>query len=260
MRFLQFYFGLPLAMIILCVAVLPLYYKIKVYTAYEYLEHRFDKKTRLLATGLFLVQRGLAAGLTIYAPALILSSVLGWSLKTTCLLIGILVIIYTVAGGAKAVSQTQKQQMAVIFVGMVFAFGYLIYSLPTDISFSSALGIAGAMDKLNVVDYSFDAGNRYNIWSGLLGGMFLALSYFGTDQSQVARYLGGKSLKESRTDLMFSALLKIPMQFFILLTGVLVFVFYQFTMPPIFFYQEAVGSTSCNLIICNRMANTTRTS
>lgn len=239
MRFVQFYFGLPIAMVILSITVIPIYYRLKVYTAYEYLENRFDLKTRTLAAFLFLVQRGLAAGITIYAPAIILSSILGWSLTTTNLLIGIMVIIYTVAGGTKAVSQTQKQQMAVIMAGMMIAFIMLIYFLPRDISFGDAVNVAGKMGKLNVVDFSFDLSDRYNFWSGITGGLFLALSYFGTDQSQVARYLTGKSVAESRLGLLFNGLLKIPMQFIILFIGAMVFVFYQFNQPPVFFNEAA---------------------
>ncbi|MFT6850935.1 MAG: SSS family solute:Na+ symporter [Sphingobacteriales bacterium] len=237
MRFIQFYFGLPIAMVILCVTFIPIYYRLKVYTAYEFLENRFDLKTRTLASFLFLVQRGLAAGITIYAPAIILSSILGWSLTVTNLLIGSLVIIYTVSGGTKAVSQTQKQQMIVIMTGMVIAFCILINYLPSGVSFTDALSVAGKMDRLDVVDFSFNLNDRYNFWSGITGGLFLALSYFGTDQSQVARYLGGKSIRESRLGLIFNGLLKVPMQFFILLTGVMVFVFYQFNQAPIFFNE-----------------------
>ena len=235
MGFAQFYFGLPIAMVILCVFVLPIYYKLKVYTAYEYLESRFDLKTRSLTAFLFLVQRGLAAGLTIYAPAIILSSILDWPLFYTNLIIGVLVIIYTVAGGTKAVSQTQKQQMVVILLGMVAAFVVLVFQLPEDVSFGEAVGVAGKMDKLEVVSFEFDLSNRYNIWSALLGGTFLFLSYFGTDQSQVSRYLGGKSLTESRMGLLFNGIFKVPMQFLILFVGIMVYVFFQFNQPPIHF-------------------------
>ena len=246
MRFAQFYFGLPLAMVILCVFVLPIYYRLKVYTAYEYLESRFDLKTRTLTALLFLIQRGLAAGLTIFAPAIILSSILNWNLNITILLIGLLVIAYTVLGGTKAVSQTQKQQMVVILTGMAIAFVVLIFQLPKDISFGDALGVAGKMGKLNVVDFEFDLSNRYNMWSALLGGTFLFLSYFGTDQSQVARYLSGKSLTESRLGLLFNGIFKVPMQFLILLVGIMVFMFFQFTQPPIHFNQsnlQAIANT-----------------
>lgn len=239
MGFIQFYFGLPLAMVILCITVIPIYYRLKVYTAYEYLESRFDRKTRTLAAFLFLVQRGLAAGITIYAPAIILSTILGWDLNHTNLLIGILVIIYTVSGGTKAVSQTQKQQMAVMMGGMIATFFILVYLLPDDISFGEAVMLAGKMDKMEVVDFSFNPSERYNIWAGLTGGLFLALSYFGTDQSQVARYLTGRSIAESRLGLLFNGLLKIPMQFLILFIGVMVFIFYQFNQPPVFFNEAA---------------------
>ncbi|MTI29877.1 sodium:solute symporter family transporter [Xanthovirga aplysinae] len=235
MRFVQFYFGLPLAMVVLSITVIPLYYRLKVYTAYEYLESRFDLKTRTLAAFLFLVQRGLAAGITIYAPAIILSTVLGMDLFMANLLIGFLVILYTVSGGTKAVSQTQKHQMVVIMLGMIVAFGMIIYLLPSGVGFSDALHVAGKMGKMNVIDFSFDWENRYNIWTGLLGGFFLAMSYFGTDQSQVQRYLSGRSITESRLGLLFNGLMKVPLQFFILLVGAMVFVFYQFYQPPVFF-------------------------
>ena len=210
MGFAQFYFGLPIAMVILCVFFLPIYYNLKVYTAYEYLEGRFDLKTRSLTAILFLVQRGLAAGITIYAPAIILSTILGWSLNITVFSIGLIVIFYTVAGGTKAVSVTQKQQMIIILTGMVIAAIIIVNKLPENISFVEALGVAGKMEKLNVVDLNFDLSNRYNLWSGILGGVFLFLSYFGTDQSQVQRYLSGKSLTESRLGLLFNGILKVP--------------------------------------------------
>ena len=238
MRFIQFYFGLPIAMVIISITIIPIYYRLKVYTAYEYLENRFDYKTRLLAAFLFLVQRGLAAGITIYAPAIILSSILGWNLNLTNIFIGLLVIIYTVAGGADAVSKTQMQQMLVILVGMTVAYIIIVYSLPETVSFSNAVSIAGVMGKMNIVDFSLDFTTRYTFWSGITGGLFLAMSYFGTDQSQVQRYLSGKSLKESRLGLMFNGLLKIPMQFLILFTGVMVFVFYQFEQSPLFFNEH----------------------
>jgi solute:Na+ symporter, SSS family len=240
MRFIQFYFGLPIAMVIISVTIIPIYYRLKVYTAYEYLENRFDLKTRLLSASLFLLQRGLAAGITIYAPAIILSSILGWPLNMTNIFIGTLVIIYTVAGGTKAVSQTQKQQMLVIFAGMMIAFFIIVFSLPDKVSFGNALDIAGVMGKMNIVDFSFDFSTRYTFWSGITGGLFLSLSYFGTDQSQVQRYISGSSITESRLGLLFNGLLKIPMQFIILLIGVMVFVFYQFEKPPVFFNQPAV--------------------
>ena len=238
MRFVQFYFGLPLAMIVLCITFIPLYYRLKVYTAYEFLERRFDVNTRVLTSSLFLIQRGLAAGITIYAPAIILSSILGWQLAWTSLLIGVLVIIYTVTGGTKAVSVTHKLQMAVIFSGMFFTFGYLIHLLPENVGFADALRVSGASGKLNVLDFSLDLNNRYTFWSGIIGGFFLAVSYFGTDQSQVQRYLTAKSVKQSQMGLMFNAALKVPMQFFILLVGVMVFVFYQFNPAPIFFNEK----------------------
>lgn len=239
MRFIQFYFGLPIAMILISIFFLPLYYKAKVYTAYEFLEKRFDVKTRMLAAMIFLVQRGLAAGITIYAPAIILSALLGWPLQATTIVIGLLVIIYTVSGGTKAVTQTQKQQMAVMMGGMIVAGVLVITSLPQNVGFSDALHVAGKMGKLNVVNFEFDLSDRYNFWSGITGAVFLFMSYFGTDQSQVQRYLSGKTLKESRMGLMMNGLLKVPMQFVILFIGVMVFVFYQYNQPPIFF-NEAV--------------------
>ena len=239
MGFVQFYFGLPIAMIIICMVFIPLYHRLKVYTAYEFLENRFDLKTRSLTAILFLIQRGLAAGITIYAPAIILSAVLGWNLTYLNIIIGILVIIYTVSGGTKAVSMTQKHQMAVIFTGMFVAFFLIISYLPENITFTKALEIAGASGKMDVLDFSFNLENRYTVWSGLIGGTFLALSYFGTDQSQVQRYLSGKSVKEMQMGLIFNGLLKVPMQFFILLVGVMVFVFYQFNQSPINFNPAA---------------------
>lgn len=241
MGFVQFYFGLPLAMIIISAVFIPLYYKLKVYTAYEFLESRFDNKTRLLTASLFLLQRGLAAGITIYAPAIILSQIIGWNLNFTILFIGVLVIIYTVSGGTKAVSQTHKQQMGVIFLGMFIAFGFLISYLGDFVSFGKGLELAGVMEKMEVIDWEFNPESRYNIWSGLIGGLFLQLSYFGTDQSQVQRYLGGSSIRESRLGLMFNGLLKIPMQFFILFVGIMLFLFYQFVLPPLHFNQENVA-------------------
>lgn len=246
MGFVQFYFGLPIAMIIICLVFIPIYHKLKVYTAYEYLENRFDKKTRILAAVLFLVQRGLAAGITIFAPSIILSAVLGWDLVTLNIVIGILVIIYTVTGGTKAVNVTQKQQMAIIFLGMFIAFFIILDFLPEGIGFGEALKIAGASGKMEILDFSFDLNNRYTVWTGYLGGTFLMLSYFGTDQSQVQRYLSGKSVRESQMGLLFNGLLKVPMQFFILLVGVMVFVFYQFHSSPLNFNpaaREAVESS-----------------
>ncbi|MBU2020613.1 MAG: sodium:solute symporter [Bacteroidetes bacterium] len=235
MRFLQFYFGLPLAMIVLCVTFIPIFYRLKVYTAYEFLESRFDLKTRTLAAGLFLVQRGLAAGITIYAPAIILSTLLHWNLTFTNIFIGLLVIVYTVSGGTRAVTQTQKQQMAIMMGGMVLAGIIVLQMLPESLSFGDMMHVAGKMGKLNVVNTEFDLNDRYNIWSGMTAAVFLFMSYFGTDQSQVQRYLNGKSLNESRLGLIMNGLLKVPMQFVILFIGVLVFVFYQFNQPPVFF-------------------------
>lgn len=237
MRFIQFYFSLPLAMIVLSVTVIPIFYRLKVYTAYEYLENRFDLKTRSLAAGLFLIQRGLAAGITIYAPAIILSTILGWPLTLTNLIIGILVIIYTVSGGTRAVSQTQQQQMAVMMGGMIIALIVLVWKLPPAISFGDAINVAGNMGKLNLIDLSWNLSDRYTLWSGLLGGFFLFMSYFGTDQSQVQRYLSGKSITESRLGLLLNGLVKIPMQFLILFIGAMVFVFFQFNQSPVFFNE-----------------------
>ena len=240
MGFVQFYFGLPIAMVIICMVFIPLYDKLKVFTAYEYLESRFDLKTRSLTAILFLIQRGLAAGITIFAPSIILSAVLGWDLVTLNVIIGSLVIIYTVSGGTKAVSITQKQQMAVIFAGMFITFLIILNYLPQEISFTKALELAGANGKLDILDFSFNFDNRYTFWSGMIGGTFLALSYFGTDQSQVQRYLSGKSVKESQMGLIMNGLLKVPMQFFILLVGVMVFVFYQFNESPLNFNPTAI--------------------
>ena len=241
MGFVQFYFGLPIAMVIICLVFIPIYHRLKVFTAYEYLETRFDLKTRTLTAILFLIQRGLAAGITIFAPAIILSAVLGWNLVMLNIIIGVLVIIYTVSGGTKAVSVTQKQQMAIIFGGMFVAFLLILNYLPLDITFTKALEIAGASGKMEILDFSFDFNNKYTFWSGIIGGTFLALSYFGTDQSQVQRYLSGKSMKEMQMGLIFNGLLKIPMQFFILLVGVMVFVFYQFNSSPLHFNPSAVN-------------------
>ncbi|MBL6665650.1 MAG: sodium:solute symporter [Flavobacteriaceae bacterium] len=239
MGFVQFYFGLPFAMIIICLFFLPVYHKLKVFTAYEFLEKRFDLKTRTLTAALFLVQRGLAAGITIYAPAIILSVVLGWNLKLLVVVIGLLVVFSTLIGGTQAVNVTQKQQMIIIFSGMVAAFIFIVKALPENLSFSNALHVAGLNGKLNVLDFSIDPNSRYTFWSGITGGLFLALSYFGTDQSQVQRYLSGKSLAESQRGLIMNGFLKIPMQFFILLTGVLVFVFFQFEKAPLHFNPYA---------------------
>lgn len=235
MRFIQFYFGLPLAMVILSVTAVPIFHRLNVYTAYEYLEHRFDVKTRILTTAIFLVQRGLAAGMTIYAPSIILSVIFGWDIRLTSALIGGMIIIYTTSGGVKAVNWTDVQQMTIIFFGMLAAFIMTFVLLPADVSVTDALHIAGGMGKLNVIDFSFDLDNRYNFWSGLIGGLFVALAYFGCDQSQVQRYLTGQSVTQSRLGLLFNGLAKVPMQFFILLLGAMVFVFYQFHQPPLFF-------------------------
>lgn len=233
--FAQFYFGLPVAMVILCIFVLPIYYRLQVYTAYEYLEGRFDLRVRTMTALLFLIQRGLAAGITIYAPAIILSSILGWSLSLMILLIGIVVIFYTVMGGTKAVSVTQKQQMIVILLGMVAAGVVVVMKLPEGVGMGDALNVAGSLGKLEVIDFKFDLNDRYNIWSAMLGGTFLFLSYFGTDQSQVQRYLSGKSLTESRLGLLFNGIFKVPMQFMVLFVGIMVFVFFLFTAPPVHF-------------------------
>ncbi|MBA9075747.1 sodium:solute symporter family transporter [Rufibacter quisquiliarum] len=238
MRFIQFYFGLPLAMVVLSITAIPIYYRLKVYTAYEYLESRFDLKTRSLAAFLFLLQRGLSTGITIYAPAIILSAILGWNLTATILFIGVVVIFYTVVGGTKAVSQTQRLQMTVMLGGMLVAAVVVVRLLPEGVGFSEALVVAGKMGKLNLVDLKFNPNDRYNVWSGLIGGFFLSLSYFGTDQSQVGRYLGGETIAQSRLGLLMNGLVKVPMQFLILLVGVLVFVFYQFHQPPLYFNQQ----------------------
>jgi len=235
MRFVQFYIGLPIAMIVLSITAVPLYHKLNVFTAYEYLETRFDLKNRALGSILFLIQRGLAAGFTIFAPALIISAILGWSINWTILAIGILVIIYTASGGTKAVNKTHMLQMTIIFFGMISAFFMIFKLLPENIGVFDAMSIAGKMGKLNTIDFSFNLNDRYTFWSGLIGGTFLALSYFGTDQSQVQRYLSGSSVTQSRMGLLLNGLIKVPMQFFILLIGASVFVFYQFATPPIYF-------------------------
>jgi Na+/proline symporter len=235
MGFVQFYFGLPIAMVVICMTFIPIYHRLKVFTAYEYLEQRFDLKTRSLASILFLVQRGLGTGITIYAPSIILSTILGWNLTQLNIIIGTLVIIYTFSGGTKAVNVTQKHQMFVIMFGMILTFFLILHLLPNDMTFGNALHIAGANDKMNIVDFSFDPETRYTFWSGITGGFFLALSYFGTDQSQVGRYLSGKSIKESQMGLIMNGFLKVPMQFFILLIGVMVFVFFQFNPVPLNF-------------------------
>lgn len=241
MGFIQFYFGIPLAIIIVCMVFIPIYHKLKVYTAYEYLESRFDLKTRTLTALLFLIQRSLSAGITIFAPAIILSSVLGWDLTTLNIVLGLLVIVYTVSGGTKAVNYTQKYQMGIIFIGLLICLAVIINLLPENINFRNAIDIAGANSKLEVLNFSFDLENRYTIWSGLIGGTFLMMSYFGTDQSQVQRYLSGKSLKEMQLGMIFNGVLKIPMQFFILFIGVMVFVFYQFNSSPINFNPQSIS-------------------
>ena len=235
MRFVQFYLGLPVAMVVLSITAVPVYHRLKVYTAYEYLERRFDLKTRSLTGFLFLVQRGLAAGLTIYAPSLIFSLLMGWNLTTVIVVLGGLVTLYTALGGSQAVEQTNFQQMLIITFGMLVAFFTILHLLPADVSLTDAVQVAGKSGRLNVIDFSFDLENRYNFWSGFVGGLFVALSYFGTDQSQVQRYLTGRSVAQSRLGLLFNGLVKVPMQFSILFLGALVFVFYQFAPQPVFF-------------------------
>lgn len=239
LSFLQVYFGVPVAMIIIALFFLPIFHKLHVYTAYEYLEKRFDRKTRLFGAGLFLLQRGIGAGFTIYAPAIVLSTVFGWSLPLTIVACGLIATAYTVFGGTDAVTVTQKYQMAVIFLGMTTAAGILLSKLPAGLTFMDAMNVAGGFQKLNAVNFSTSLHERYTFWSGLLGGTFLMLSYFGADQSQVQRYLSGDSLRESRLGLMFNAVCKIPMQLSILMLGVLMFVFYQFERPPLFFDSAA---------------------
>ncbi|CAH0994465.1 hypothetical protein EMA8858_00575 [Emticicia aquatica] len=235
MRFVQFYFGLPLAMIVLCVTFIPIFHRLKVYTAYEYLEKRFDGKVRVFTAFLFLIQRGLSTGISIYAPSIIISTIFGWDIFWTNILMGGMVLTYTVVGGTKAISYTHLQQMIVITVAMVLAGVIVVMMLPPDIGLVKALKIAGKASHTKVVSFDFNPKDRYNLWSGLIGGFFLQLSYFGTDQSQVGRYLTGESITQSRLGLVMNGLLKIPMQFLILLVGVLVFVFYQFNASPIFF-------------------------
>lgn len=235
MGFAQFYIGLPIAMVILSIFVLPIYYRLKVYTAYEYLEGRFNPQTRLLTAFFFMVMRGMSAGITIFAPSIIFSSLLGWNLTVTNISMTVLVLIYTILGGTKAVSVTQKQQMIVIFIGLIIATVIMVYKMPADIGVMDSLSIAGKMGKLETVDFSFDLSNKYTIWSGILGGVFLFMSYFGTDQSQVQRYLSGKSLAQSRLGLLFNGMIKVPMQFFILFVGILVFIFFMFQGSPLHF-------------------------
>jgi SSS family transporter len=241
MRFVQFYFGLPLAMVILSITAVPIFHKLGVYTAYEYLEQRFDLKTRTLTSIIFLIQRGLAVGITIYAPSIVLSVMLGWDLRFTSAVIGGAIIAYTASGGVKSVSWTHFQQMLIIMSGMVIALVVIIFSLPEEVSFLDALHVAGGMGRLNVVDFTFDLNDRYNFWSGLIGGLFVALAYFGTDQSQVQRYLTGSSVAQSRIGLLFNGMAKVPMQFIILFIGAMVFVFFQFERPPIFFNPTALA-------------------
>ena len=242
MGFVQFYFGLPFAMIIICIFFIPIYNKLKVFTAYQFLEDRFDKKTRKLTAILFLIQRGLAAGITIYAPAIILSIILDWDLDLLIIIIGVIVTTYTLIGGTKLVNVTQKQQMIVIFTGLIITFFYVTNSFPNNINFVESLKIAKSFNKLDIIDFSFDLNNRYTFWSGITGGLFLALSYFGADQSQVQRYLSAKSLKESQMGLIMNGFLKVPMQFFILLIGVMIFIFYQFETAPINFNPKVIES------------------
>jgi SSS family solute:Na+ symporter len=246
MRFVQFYFGLPLAMIVIAAVFVPMYHRLKVYTAYEYLEHRFDVRVRYLGAVLFLLQRGLAAGITIYAPAIILSTLLGWPLQLTNLAIGGLVIVYTVVGGTSAVSQTQRQQMIVMLGGLAIALGLILWRLPSDVTTLEAVRLAGALGRMNVVDFNLDFNSRYTFWSGITGGFFLAMAYFGTDQSQVQRYLSGRSVTESRLGLLFNGLFKVPMQFVILFIGVMVFVFYLFVRPPIFFNAPTLARVAAS--------------
>ncbi|HEX8561109.1 MAG TPA: sodium:solute symporter [Pyrinomonadaceae bacterium] len=240
MRFVQFYLGLPVAMVVLSVTAVPIYHRLKVYTAYEYLEGRFDLKTRTLAAGLFMLQRGLSTGVSIYAPSVILSVIMGWDIRVVIFLIGGSVTLYTALGGARAVDNTNFQQFLIIMGGMVVAFFTIVWTLPADVSFVEALSVSGKLGRLNAMDFSFDVKSQYNFWSGLVGGCFLALSYFGTDQSQVQRYLTGESVAQSRLGLLFNGLVKVPMQFFILFLGAMVFAFYQFTQPPVFFNPVAV--------------------
>src|SRR5579872_3106363 len=244
MRFVQAYFGLPIAMVVICATVVPVFHRAKVYTAYEYLEQRFDSKTRALASIIFLCQRGLSAGLTIYAPAIVLSIILGWPEHLTTFLMGATVVTYTVNGGIKAVTWSDVQQMCVIFLGLIIALCTVIVLLPSSVSFGDAVFLAGAAGRLNAVTTNFDWNDRFNIWSGLLGGTFLFLSYFGCDQSQVQRYLTGKSIAQSRLGLLFNAVAKIPMQFFILFIGAMVFVFYLFIQPPVLFHHAELSRIS----------------
>src|SRR5438067_1748118 len=240
MRFVQYYFGLPIAMVVLCITFVPLFSRLKVYTAYEFLEKRFDVKTRTFTSSLFLLQRGLSTGISIYAPSIILSSLLGWDIFLTNIVMGGLLIIYTVTGGAKAVAYTQQLQFVIIFIGMFLAGYMIIHLLPKGVGFTDALRVSGASGKMNVITSGtknghFDWNDKYNIWSGIIGGFFLALSYFGTDQSQVGRYLTAKNSTESKIGLLINGVVKVPMQFFILLIGAMLFTFYQFKPSPVFF-------------------------
>ncbi len=242
MRFVQYYFGLPLAMIVISMTAVPLFHRANVYTAYEYLEKRFDARVRALVSIVFLIQRGLGVGMALYAPSVVLTVILGWSEQWTILLMGCVAILYTVLGGIKAVTWTDFQQMIVMTCGMIIAFGTAIHLMPPDVGFTEALRVAGAAGKVNPVTFNFDLNDRYNLLSGLIGGMFLALAYFGCDQSQVQRYLTGKSITQSRLSLLFNAVAKIPMQFFILLTGIMVFAFYHFVAPPVLFHGEKLAA------------------
>ncbi|MDI3322065.1 sodium:solute symporter [Pinibacter soli] len=251
MRFVQYYFGLPLAMVVLCITFVPVFHRLKIYTAYEYLEERFDLKTRTLTSFLFLLQRGLSTGISIYAPSIILSSLLGWNIYWTNIFMGGLLIIYTVTGGAKAVAYTQQLQLIIIFAGMFLAAYMVVHLLPEGVGFIDALKVSGKLGKLNVIttgntEKGFNWSDRYNIWSGLIGGFFLALSYFGTDQSQVGRYLTAKNVSESKTGLLMNGIVKVPMQFLILLIGALIFTFYQFNQAPIFFNQAQVNKLAAS--------------
>jgi len=249
MSFIQNYLGLPIALIIVSSIFVPIYYKSNVYTAYEYLETRFDYKVRLLTSLFFLMQRGLQAGITIYAPSIILTTILGWDLTITVILVGSLIILYTVIGGSRAVSLTHKHQMTIIFIGLIVLFTFLLNFILKDISFYNSLQLMGLFDKNNAINLSFDFSEKYTIWSGLFGGFFLSLSYFGTDQSQVSRYINGKNIKESQMGLIFNAFMKIPLQFFILFIGLLLFVFYSLNQPPLNFnksllsYQQSIDNS-----------------
>ena len=250
--FVQFYFGLPFAMLVIGFVFIPLFYKWKVYTAYEFIGRRFDRRTRLLTAGLFLVQRSLSTGLTIYAPSIILAKVLHWPLSGTCVLIGVLVIVYTTTGGARAVGVTHMLQMTVMMLGLATAFGLTVRLLADTVNLGESFRLARALGKLDAVDLSWRPDQKYTLWSGLIGGFFLQLSYFGTDQSQVQRYLGGETMQQARQGLWMNAILKIPMQFFVLLTGVLVFVFSLFHPGPLH-WNEA------NLDLARRVDATSRT-